>query len=65
MHFEKKDYEPAVDYMMQAYLLYIEIDSLYKQDAAANLGIMYEALKNEGKEDIFIEAAKKNKIELK
>ncbi len=64
MYFEKKDYEPAVDYMMQAYLLYIEIDSPYKQDAASNLGIMYNALKGLGKESIFVEAAKKNKIKL-
>lgn len=64
MYFEKKQYMPAVDNMMQAYRLYIKIDSPYKQDAEANLGVMYRALKEEGKLNIFKAAAKKNKIEL-
>lgn len=64
MYFEKKEYMEAVDNMMQAYRLYIEINSPYKQDAETNLKIMYRTLKEEGKLDIFKAAAKKNKINL-
>lgn len=64
MYFEKRELMPAVDNMMQAYRLYIEMDSPYKQDAAANLGAMYDFLEKEGKLDIFRAAAKKNKINL-
>ncbi|WP_290699317.1 tetratricopeptide repeat protein [Lacinutrix sp.] len=64
MYFENKQYMQAVDNMMQAYILYIEIESPYKKDAEANLKIMYQALKAEDKLDIFKAAAKKNKIDL-
>ena len=61
---EKKEYELAVDNMMQAYLLYTEIGSPYKKDAEKNLSIMYNVLEEKGKLDIFKAAARKNNINI-
>lgn len=58
------NYEKGVGYMFKAYVLYAEAKSPYADDAKALLGEYYNDLKEKGKLDIFITAAKDNGIEL-
>jgi len=60
-----ENYEKAVDYMFKAYLLYNDQKSPYVNDALTNIRQYYADLKEKNKLDIFLEAAKNNKIDLK
>ncbi|AUC74783.1 tetratricopeptide repeat protein [Olleya sp. Bg11-27] len=58
------DFENALDNMMQAYLLYQEINSPYKKDAETFIGILYQELEKQGKTEAFNRIAKKYKIQI-
>lgn len=60
----EKNYEEGLDNMIQAYILYIEIDSPYKADAENNIAYMYQELKKENKLEIFNKLAKKYKLQV-
>lgn len=64
-YFFDEDYYKGVDNMFKAYLLYKEVKSPYVSDAAKLIEIFYTELKQKGKEDIFMQAAKNNSIEIK
>ncbi len=57
-----KDYENALNYMCQAYNLYIKIGSPYRTDAEANIQLLYSELKKQGKEESFNRILKENHI---
>lgn len=59
-----EDYERGVDNMFKAYRLYEQTKSPYINDAMQNLRFYYSDLEQKGKKDLFIEAAKKNNIQL-
>lgn len=59
------DYENGLDNMIQAYILYIEIDSPYKLDASKNISFMYQELEKQGNLDLFFQLAKKHKLNVK
>lgn len=58
------DYEKGIDNLFKAYKMYAEIKSPYLNDAQSALATFYKDLKDKGREDILIEAANKNGIEL-
>ncbi|QXP60707.1 tetratricopeptide repeat protein [Olleya sp. HaHaR_3_96] len=58
------DFENALDNMMQAYLLYQEINSPYKKDAETFIAILYQELEKQGKTAAFNRIAKKYKIQI-
>ncbi|MBL7558559.1 tetratricopeptide repeat protein [Olleya sp. YSTF-M6] len=58
------DFENALDNMMQAYVLYIEMQSPYKNDAEKFIAILYQELENQGKQDVFNTIAKKYNIQI-
>jgi len=58
------DYEKGVDNMFKAYIKYTETKSPYVNDAANNLAVFYNELKEKGKEKIFEDIAKKNNVSL-
>jgi tetratricopeptide (TPR) repeat protein len=62
--FLSDDYAKGADYMFKAYLLYTEQKSPYINDAMTNLQEQYTFLKEKGKLDIFLEAAKKNNVKI-
>ena len=51
--------------MFKAYLLYTKAKSPYVNDATQNLHYYYADLEKKGKLEIFKEAAKNNKIDIK
>jgi len=60
-----EDYAKGVDNMFKAYLLYTKAKSPYVNDATQNLHYYYADLEKKGKLEIFKEAAKNNKIDIK
>jgi tetratricopeptide (TPR) repeat protein len=60
-----EDYVKGCDYMFQAYLKYSEQKSPYLKDAESTLSSFYNDLKQKGKLQIILDAAKKYKIDLK
>jgi tetratricopeptide (TPR) repeat protein len=59
------NYEKGVDYMFKAYQLYTDKKSPYVNDAISNLQNYYADLKEKNKLEIFNQAAKNNKIDIK
>ncbi len=51
--------EKGLDNMMHAYTIYTNQKSPYRADAAGKIGYMYNDLKKEGKQDVFIRIAEK------
>lgn len=60
-----ENYEKGVDYMFKAFKLYNETRSPYVSDAQQNLQYYYGDLEKKGKLNIFKDAAKNNKIDIK
>lgn len=56
------DDETALDYACKAYLKYIEIRSPYRADAEDMILILYNRMKKDGKEDVFLKVLKKYDI---
>lgn len=65
VYYISEDYAKGVDYMFKAYLLYTEVKSPYVNDAKQNLQYYYSDLKEKNKLDIFTQAAKNNKVDIK
>ena len=64
-YYLSEEYAKGVDYMFKAYLLYTDTKSPYVNDALQNLRYYYKDLTDRGKIDIFKEAAKNNKVDIK
>ncbi|AXG73723.1 tetratricopeptide repeat protein [Flavobacterium arcticum] len=64
MYYFAGDYAKGVDKAFKAYLMYKELQSPYISDAQQVISAMYNELKEKGKLDIFLEAAKNNNIEI-
>lgn len=60
-----EDYEKGTDFMFKAYKIYGEIKSPYMGDAEKTLSMFFKDLKQKGKENIFLDAAKKNDVQVK
>lgn len=60
----QENYEEGLDNMIQAYLLYIELDSPYKIDAERNIAYMYQELEKQGRLEVFDKLAKKYKLQV-
>lgn len=60
----EEDYAKGVDYMLKAYLMYADAKSPYFNDAQQLVSIYYNDLKEKGKLDIFMEAAKNNNVQI-
>ncbi|QCE41110.1 tetratricopeptide repeat protein [Psychroserpens sp. NJDZ02] len=58
------DFENALDNMMQAYLLYAEINSPYIKDAEKFIEILYHELEKQDKVEAFNRIAEKYKIQI-
>lgn len=58
----KKEYEPALENMIQAYYLYLEMDSPYNIDAQKHISFLYTDMKEAGQLDAFNTIAKKYKL---
>jgi tetratricopeptide (TPR) repeat protein len=65
MFYLMDSYAKGVDNMFKAYLLYTKTKSPYVNDATQNLQYYYSDLEKKGKLEIFKEAAKNNKIDIK
>ncbi|WP_294733667.1 tetratricopeptide repeat protein [uncultured Flavobacterium sp.] len=63
-HYIAGNYAEGVDKVFKAYVMYGEIQSPYIGDAEQLLGTFYNDLKEKGKSNIFIEAAKNNNIQI-
>ena len=63
--FSAEEYEKGTNYMFKAYDMYTRAKSPYVSDAETMLHAFYAKLKELGKESIFEEAAKNNKVEIK
>lgn len=59
------EYEKGVNYIFKAYKLYAQTESPYVNDAKQVLSQYYKELQAQGKEEVFMQAAKNNNIELK
>jgi tetratricopeptide (TPR) repeat protein len=64
LYFIEKDYSPALDNMIRAYILYNQMKSPYYLDAQKHIAIMYNELKKQGKLEVFNQMAKKHKLEV-
>lgn len=64
LYFLEKDYEPALDNMIRAYIIYSQIKSPYYLDAQKHIGMMYGELEKQGKLEVFKRMAKKHKLEV-
>ena len=62
LHYKQKNYEPALDYMIQAFILYNEMKSPYKIDAEKHIAWMYNELKEKGNLEIFNKMAEKHNL---
>lgn len=62
IYYLEKDYESALENMIQAYLLYIEMDSPYNIDAQKHISFIYNELKEQENLELFNKIAKKYKL---
>lgn len=62
LYFLEKDYVPALDNMIQAYILYSEMKSPYYIDAQKHIGAMYNHFKENGDLETFNKLAKKHNL---
>ena len=60
----KKDYENALDYAFSSHMMYISLQSEYVKDSQEILSLIYEKLREQGKESIFLEKAKEYGINI-
>ncbi len=60
----QKNYEPALENLFQAYLMYTEMKSPYNIDAQKNIAIIYQELEKENNLDLFFKVAKKYNIQI-
>jgi tetratricopeptide (TPR) repeat protein len=63
-YFTLNDYEKALDNIFIAHRIYTEENSDYAKDTEQVIGMMYQKLKTENKEELFKKIAKKNNIEI-
>lgn len=61
-YFRLNDYEKALDNIFIAHRIYTMENSNYVKDTEQTLGMMYQKLKSENKEDLFKKIAEKNNI---
>ncbi|NOY47972.1 MAG: tetratricopeptide repeat protein [Chlorobi bacterium] len=59
IYYLEKNYKPALENMIQAYLLYVEMNSSYNIDAQKHISFIYNELKEKGELKMFNEIAKK------
>ncbi|WP_460220470.1 tetratricopeptide repeat protein [Psychroserpens sp. MEBiC05023] len=60
----QKDYEPALENMINAYYLYLEMESPYNLDAQKHIGFIYNEMKELGQLEAFNRIAKENKLQV-
>ncbi|MCK8481828.1 tetratricopeptide repeat protein [Psychroserpens algicola] len=60
----QKDYEPALENMIKAYYLYVEMDSPYNIDAQKHIGFIYSEMKELDQLEAFNRIAKKHKLQV-
>jgi tetratricopeptide (TPR) repeat protein len=60
----QKNYEPALQNMIKAYVLYEEMGSPYSIDAQKHIGFIYAEMKELGQLEAFNRITKENKIEI-
>lgn len=56
------DYEPALDNMIKAYMLYVEMESPYNIDAQKHIVMIYNSMEENGTIEKFYEIAKKHNL---
>lgn len=61
-YFELKEYEKALNNIFAAHRIYLSQNSEYKNDSEKIMASMYQQLKNQNKEDLFLKIAKENNI---
>lgn len=59
IYYLEKNYKPALENMIQAYLLYVEMNSPYNIDAQKHISFIYNELKEKGELKTFNDIAKK------
>jgi tetratricopeptide (TPR) repeat protein len=64
-YYSAGELEKGVDYIFKAYKLYNQEESPYLNDAKQILSDYYKELKAQGKEEVFMQAAKNNDIKIK
>lgn len=64
MYMLKKYYEPALDKMIVAYKLYLDMDSPYNIDAQKHIVMIYNEMKEQDKLELFYEIAKKHNLQI-
>ena len=65
MYFLEKDYEPALENMIKAYQLYLDMNSPYNIDAQKHIVTIYNNMKENGTLDKFRDIAKKYNLQIK
>jgi len=63
-YFQIKEYEKALNYIFIAHRIYTTENSNYKSDSEQILAAMYQQLKAENKESLFLKIAEKNNIKI-
>jgi len=64
IYYLQKNFEPALDNMIQAYILYTKIKSPYRNDAAKHINFIYNELKQQKRLSIFNKLAKKHNLNI-
>ena len=64
IYYLERDYKPALENMIQAYLLYVEMNSPYNIDAQKHISFIYNELKKQGNLDLFNKIAEKYNLKI-
>jgi tetratricopeptide (TPR) repeat protein len=64
IYYLDKDYEPALENMIQAYLLYTKMESPYNIDAQKHIAFIYNIYKDQDNLDEFYKITKKYNLEI-
>lgn len=64
MYFIEKDYEPALENMIKAYQLYLDMESPYNIDAQKHIVMIYNHMKENGTLEKFRDIAKKYNLQI-
>ena len=60
----QKSFEPALENMIKAYFLYVEMDSPYNIDAQKHIGFIYQEMRSLGQLEAFKRITKENNLEV-
>ncbi len=64
IYYLQKNYKPALDNMIRAYVLYTKMKSPYSNDAATHINYIYNELKKQNKLEVFYTLAKKYNLNI-